>query len=203
MSRTEVGAGCGAGANATSGPSLRSYSPLRGRSPFHSVATRLSCCLLRGSAGRKPCARSRSLGQVTSALIQGSAALIIRGSAGGFHGSWFRSMGMHDRAVVDRNAVVMCVARGHAGHWEAFCPDFDLGVQGISLIEVREKLQHAINDYVAAASAESEPARSQLLNRRAPLLVRARWGLRFLTGIIFGRNRDRDSTVGFPVTCHA
>lgn len=112
-------------------------------------------------------------------------------------------MGMHDRAVVDENAIVLCVARGHAGHWEAFSLDFDLAVQGISLIEVREKLQRAVNDYVAAASAEPEPARSQLLSRRAPLSVRVRWGLRFLTGIIFGRNRDRDSTVGFPVTCHA
>jgi hypothetical protein len=112
-------------------------------------------------------------------------------------------MGIHDRAVVDENAIVMCVARGHAGHWEAFCPEFDLGVQGISLIEVREKLQYAIADYVAAASAESQPARSHLLSRRAPFLVRLKWGLRFLIGIIFGRNRDHDSTVGFPVACDA
>ena len=99
--------------------------------------------------------------------------------------------------------MLVCVAHGHGDRWEAFCLDYDLAVQGVSLPEVREKLEHALHDYVSAAQSEAEPTRSQLLNRRAPFFVRLAWGLRFLTGTILGRNLAHDSTVGFPVTCHA
>src|SRR5256885_17074727 len=111
-------------------------------------------------------------------------------------------MGRHDRDLTAADAVLVCVARGHGDRWEALCLDYDIAVQGASLPEVREKLELALHDYVAA-EAEAEPARSQLLGRRAPFFVRLSWGFRFLVGTIFGRNRDGDSTVGFPVTCHA
>ncbi|MBV9549794.1 MAG: hypothetical protein JO256_09000 [Alphaproteobacteria bacterium] len=101
------------------------------------------------------------------------------------------------------DAVLVCVARGHAGHWQALCLDFDLAVQGISLPEVKDRLEQAITDYVAAALQEKEPARSQLLGRRAPFWVRLVWAFRFFMGTTFGKNRTSDSTVGFPVLCHA
>ncbi len=99
--------------------------------------------------------------------------------------------------------VLICVAHGHEGAWEALCLDFDLAVQGRSLSEVRNSLENAINDYVDAARAEAEPARSKLLNRRAPFAVRFMWAIRFFTRTIFGQNSASDSTVGFPVSCHA
>ncbi len=112
-------------------------------------------------------------------------------------------MGIEGKLPEQGEAVLVCIARGHAGQWEALCLDFDLAVQGVSLPEVKDRLEEAIGDYVTAASAEAEPARSQLLGRRAPFFVRLAWGLRFFRGTIFGRNRSSDSTVGFPVTCHA
>ena len=112
-------------------------------------------------------------------------------------------MGVEPNVKALRSAVLLCIARGHAQAWEAFCLDFDLAVQGQSLGEVRGKLEDAIADYVHAAWAESEPARSQLLGRRAPFFVRLRWAFRFFVRTISGRNLDSDSTVGFPVSCPA
>jgi len=111
-------------------------------------------------------------------------------------------MGLHDNNL-DLPAVLICVARGHQQDWEAFCLDFDLAVQGVSLQDVRSRLEDAIADYVQAATAEKEPARSQLLSRRAPFFVRLHWSTRFFLATLFGRNPDRDSTVGFPVSCPA
>jgi hypothetical protein len=113
------------------------------------------------------------------------------------------AMGIHERPSVAEDAVLVCVAHGHNGIWEAFCLDFDLAVQGVSLGDVRERLEHAVVDYVSAASAEAEPARSQLLSRRAPFFVRLSWAARFFFGTIFGRSRDSGSAVGFPISCHA
>jgi predicted RNase H-like HicB family nuclease len=120
-----------------------------------------------------------------------------------FFGYLQETMGIHERQLQESDAVLICVARGHEGDWEAFCLDFDLAVQGDSLMDVRTRLEDAIGDYVQAALAEDEPARTQLLNRRAPFSVRFYWALRFFIATIFGRNRDSDSTVGFPVSCHA
>ncbi len=107
-----------------------------------------------------------------------------------------REQGMDSRPLV-------CVAHGHRGEWEAFCLDFDLAVQGSSLEDVRSRLEDAVADYVHAAMEEAEPARSRFLNRRAPFVVRLQWGIRFFIATIFGENRNRDSTVGFPVSCPA
>lgn len=112
-------------------------------------------------------------------------------------------MGIQEKISANHEAVLVCVAHGHGQDWEAFCLDFDLAVQGHSLADVRDRLEDAITDYVQAAMAEAEPARSQLLNRRAPFLLRLQWALRFFVATISGRNRSSDSTVGFPVTCHA
>src|SRR6266581_1964140 len=108
-------------------------------------------------------------------------------------------MGLHERNL---NAVpiLVCVARGRDESWEAFCLDFDLAVQGNSLEEVRGRLEDAIVDYVHGAKLEGEPARSRLLSRRAPFLVRLRWAIRFFVGTVFGRTSDSRATVGFPVS---
>ncbi|MEI9888649.1 MAG: hypothetical protein WDN08_19550 [Rhizomicrobium sp.] len=112
-------------------------------------------------------------------------------------------MNMQSKTPAADDTVLVCMARGHAGLWEAFCLDYDIAVQGISLPDVKDRIEKAIGDYVAAALVEPEPARSQLLGRRAPFFVRLGWALRFFVGTTFGRNRNSDSTVGFPITCHA
>jgi hypothetical protein len=98
---------------------------------------------------------------------------------------------------------LFCVARGRDDAWEAFCFDLDLAVQGRSFDEVRGRLEQAVASYIESAEAEPEPTRSQLLNRRAPLLVRMTWGWRLLATALFRRRRDQDATVGFPVSCPA
>jgi hypothetical protein len=112
-------------------------------------------------------------------------------------------MGIQGQDIDGETQVLVCVAHGHAQSWEALCLDFDLAVQGQSLAEVRDALEHAIIDYIDTARAESEPARSRLLNRRAPFWIRLGWAFRFFTRTISGKNRDSDSTIGFPVSCHA
>jgi hypothetical protein len=99
--------------------------------------------------------------------------------------------------------TLFCVARVHGGAWEAFCLDLDLAVQGRSFDEVKDQLEHAVADYVESAMAEAEPARTQLLNRRAPFSVRLTWGLRFLLAALFRGRSANDATVGFPVSCRA
>lgn len=81
-------------------------------------------------------------------------------------------MGKREQGIGGR--ALVCVAHGHRGDWEAFCLDFDLAVQGISLEDVRSRLEEVLADYVHAASEEAEPARSRLLNRRAPCYRRRR-----------------------------
>jgi hypothetical protein len=76
-------------------------------------------------------------------------------------------------------ATLFCVARGHQGEWEAFCLDLDLAVQGRSFDEVKDQLERVVAGYVDSALAEPEPARSQLLHRRAPFSVRLTWGCGF------------------------
>jgi len=100
-------------------------------------------------------------------------------------------------------ATLFCVARGHQGEWEAFCLDLDLAVQGRSFDEVKDRLERAVAGYVDCALAEPEPARSQLLRRRAPFSVRLTWGLRFLVAAMFPGRAAADATVGFPVSCRA
>jgi hypothetical protein len=98
---------------------------------------------------------------------------------------------------------MFCVARGRDAVWEAFCLDLDLAVQGTSFDDVKGQLERAVSGYVEAALAEAEPARSQLLNRRAPLFVRMTWGWRFFLAAVLRRSRGQDATVGFPVSCPA
>jgi hypothetical protein len=65
------------------------------------------------------------------------------------------------------------------GQWEAFCPEFDIMVNGRSASEVTEIAKEAIEWHIEGALALSEPARSQLLGRKAPFATRLSYALRF------------------------
>ena len=108
-----------------------------------------------------------------------------------------------DHQEENHEIILLCYAQHDGRVWEAFCLDFDLAVQGQSLHEATASLQSAIGDYIDAAMEEEEPTRTQLLNRRAPLHLRLLWTWRIVRAITFGRKRDGDSAVGFPVTCPA
>ncbi len=101
------------------------------------------------------------------------------------------------------SAELLCVARGRDKEWEALCLDLDIAVQGRSFDEVRQLLGQAIATYIQDATAEAEPDRSRLLQRRAPWRVRLLWAWRFFRAALYGRNHNSDSAVGFPVACPA
>jgi hypothetical protein len=96
-----------------------------------------------------------------------------------------------------------CVVRGHTDHWEAFCLDLDLAVQGRSYDYVHDQLRKAIEGYIEAALLEDEQTRDRLLNRRAPLRVRLYWAFRLFWATISGRSLNHDSITGFAVACPA
>jgi hypothetical protein len=97
----------------------------------------------------------------------------------------------------------LCVARRQGDRWEALCLDLDIAVEGRSFDEVQNLLKEAVSTYIEDALAEAEPARSQLLARRAPFFVRFLWALRFFKIALSGRHLDGDSPVWLPVTCRA
>ena len=99
--------------------------------------------------------------------------------------------------------TLSCVVRGRTDHWEGFCLDLDLAVQGRSYDQVRDGLLKAIDGYIEAALLEDEHTRDQLLNRRAPLRVRLYWALQLFWATISGRSRKSDSITGFAVACPA
>jgi hypothetical protein len=88
--------------------------------------------------------------------------------------------------------ILLGFARGRGDRWEAFCPDFDLAVQGRSFEEVRVSLVRAIEMYLDSALAEPEPLRSRLLARRAPFFVRLTWAFRVFWSALFSRATHRD-----------
>jgi len=94
-----------------------------------------------------------------------------------------------------------CIATGHGDRWEAFCLDLDLAVQGSSFDEVRRSLDKAIHMHIEGAMQEPEPTRTQLLNRKAPVLVRLLWRVRLWSRLL--RTVERDNTIRFSVACHA
>jgi predicted RNase H-like HicB family nuclease len=96
-----------------------------------------------------------------------------------------------------------CIARGRDRKWEAFCPDFDLAVQGQSYDDVRSLLHEAIQNYVHEAIEQPEPARTALLNRRSPFRTRLMWLWRLALAALGSKRQTGESTYGFPVQCPA
>jgi hypothetical protein len=105
--------------------------------------------------------------------------------------------------MTEAQRSMMCIATGHGDQWEAFCRDYDLAVQSSSFDEVRRFLDKAVHMYAERALELPEPARSHLLNRKAPFLVRLVWAWRLFWPTVLGRTRRDDSTIGFPVACPA
>lgn len=85
--------------------------------------------------------------------------------------------------------------------------DFDITIQGRSFEEVERLMREAVFTYIDDALKEAEPARTQLLCRRAPLSTRFYWMAGLLWAALCGRtyNRDgeKDAAVGFAVACPA
>ena len=98
---------------------------------------------------------------------------------------------------------LLCIARGHADQWEAFCLDYDLAVQARSFDEARQMLSEVIATYVDDAMKEDEPARTRLLKRRAPLAARLVWAWRAFRSTLAGAHGHDDPAIGFPVACPA
>lgn len=97
---------------------------------------------------------------------------------------------------------LVCFARGRAGAWEGICLDLDLAVQGRSFNEVREALEQAVAEFVAAAQEEDAATRARLLNRRAPLWVSLAWTARVIWSA-WRHHADGDTSASFPVACPA
>ena len=98
---------------------------------------------------------------------------------------------------------LLCVAHGRDHEWEAFSLDFDLAVQGRTFEEVENLLRQAVVAYVEQAMAEPEPIRGRLLTRRVPFRTMIMWRLRVALSALFSRQRNDDTTFGFPVSCPA
>lgn len=95
---------------------------------------------------------------------------------------------------------IQCHAHRSGDGWEAFCPAFDIAVQGGTFLEVRAVLEDAINTYVETAIAEPEPSRSRLLARRAPWYMRLAWAWRGLSAVLCSSAADRDGHAGITFT---
>ena len=99
--------------------------------------------------------------------------------------------------------TLRCYAEGRDGDWEAICLDLDIAVQGTSLDAAKAALNAAIETYVEDARAETEPGRSALLNRRAPLHARIAWLWPFVVGTLFDGTRSGNSTIRYQIACRA
>ena len=95
-----------------------------------------------------------------------------------------------------------CIVHGRGDEYEGLCLDLDIAVHGRSFAEAKGLLSEAISSYLEDAMQEAEPARRRLLNRRAPLRVRAYWAARMALATLRGRKRDDDLPVGYPEPCH-
>lgn len=93
---------------------------------------------------------------------------------------------------------LLCFAHGRAGAWEGICLDLDIAAQGRSFNEVREALEEAVAEYVAAAQDEDDETRAKLLGRRAPLWVSLVWTARVVWSA-WSHRADGDTSASFPV----
>ena len=90
--------------------------------------------------------------------------------------------------------LLRCYAERKEGHWQAFCIDLCLAVQGESQQEVRQKLHAQIADYLQdILGGEDLPYANQLLNRKAPFSIVAKYHLYSALGHI-RRIKDRFCT---------
>ena len=69
--------------------------------------------------------------------------------------------------------------------WEAICTDLDIAAQGISLDEAKRELEAAVSAYVEYVLTLPEEEVSEFLNRKSPLGLRLRLGMRYRWSALF------------------
>ena len=95
--------------------------------------------------------------------------------------------------------LIRCYAEGRPGHWEAFCLDFDLAVQGKSFHDVYSKLNEQLELYVEGVAALPAAERARLINRRAPFSSWLRVSLIVLLSNL-GRSQNRPERASFDLS---
>lgn len=88
--------------------------------------------------------------------------------------------------------IVRCYAEGTTDHWEAFCLNFDLAVQGKSFDEVYRELNEMIQSYLETVSTYPAEDRRRLLNRRVPFAMRAKVMAMYIWAFVFGEKSDKE-----------
>lgn len=74
-----------------------------------------------------------------------------------------------------KDLILRCYATNYVGVWEAFCLDLNLAAQGDSFTEVKAKLEAQIESYIVDALTVHREYADQLLNRKAPFVLWARY----------------------------
>lgn len=78
--------------------------------------------------------------------------------------------------LTSADLVLRCFAEKEDGVWQAVCVDFSLAAQADTFDEARAKLHAMISEYVwDALAGEDQPFADDLLRRRAPLSILARY----------------------------
>ncbi len=107
-----------------------------------------------------------------------------------------------------RTINVICYAERSGEWWEAFCPRFDLAVQGRLFAEVQEKLNDQITLFLETLETLPASDRARLLKRKMPFIPHMKLKLR---SWVYGKgwtggnnNRDGDNrrTIGFCRPAH-
>lgn len=107
-----------------------------------------------------------------------------------------------------KDLILRCFATNYIGVWEAFCLDLNLAAQGDSFDEVKSKLEAQIDSYIEEAMTIHREHAEQLLNRKAPFVLWARYYFLRFMGLLYRfasyfsadgltRLRDRFKTVRF------
>lgn len=99
--------------------------------------------------------------------------------------------------------TIRCYAEGRPGHWEAFCLEFDIAVNGPSFEAVYRDLHKAIGMYLETVSHLPEVDRDQLLHRRAPLGLRLKFLWFALRHAFTGRGDGTKRRAEFTLDCPA
>jgi hypothetical protein len=96
-----------------------------------------------------------------------------------------------------QNLELRCMAEGRNGEWFAVCIDLDIAVEGRSFLEVRQSLQQAMKLYLNRVAELPEEERQQLLARRSPWHVRAKFALSWLRAML-GKQDNRKCQFTVP-----
>lgn len=98
-----------------------------------------------------------------------------------------------------RRPFVTCYISERDGVFEGLCVDFDIAVQGRSVDDARDKLERAVDDYVADVMDEAPEHRARLLNRRAPWTVRTSLAIRAALQGLKGHGAEARFVMPCPV----